>query len=104
MFRLILAAILLAVACQSPAASPKPISLHAGDSGQLELAGGRYQVTWSAAGCTYLDLRWTPATGPSTVIPAPLPAGSATVTLPAGAGYLNRSADCDYSLTLQPAA
>lgn len=95
------------VGCQaapSTAPAPSSVTLHAGDNGRLELAAGRYRVTWSAAGCTYLSLEWAPASGAIVPVPSPaLPAGSATLELAAGSGYVNRSSDCDAEVTFSPA-
>lgn len=101
--RLIVLIALVLGSCSAPAASPSAFSVHAGDAGQFTLAAGRYRVAWSAPACTYLDVRWSPSAGDELVIPVTLPAGDVVVTLPAGSGYLNRAADCDYSIDVTPA-
>lgn len=76
----------------------------------MSLPPGKYRVTWNAPDCTYLDVRWSPATGSETVIvrlgfdgtSAMTSSGSVAVDL-GGDGYLNRTADCDYGLELDPA-
>jgi len=100
------------VGCSAPAPAPTSLTFISGAPGAATLAGGSYRVAWSAPGCTYLDVRWSPADGPETVIertgfdgPAVgLPDGSSTVQLAAGAGYVNRSADCEATVTVTPAA
>lgn len=105
---LILAAVLAGCAAAAPAAQ-SPRTFTPGSSGQADLAAGSYRVSWTAQGCTYLDLRWAPAAGAEVIIVragpdgSPIsPAGTANVALPAGPGFLNRSADCDYVVTLGP--
>lgn len=96
-----IALVVAVAACGSPAPS---FHLAAGDPGLFTLTAGRYRVAWTAEGCTYLELEWAPTSGAAaTRIPTTLPAGSTVVELPAGPGYLNRTADCDYRLDVTPA-
>ncbi len=90
----VLALVMLA-GCSAPAATPATLVLHSGDPGRLTLHG-RYAVNIDAPGCTYSTVDWTTDAG-RTVI-----AAGSTVELE-GTGYLNRTADCELTVTLRPA-
>ncbi len=88
--------------------SPGQIVIHSGDPSLVNYQGGSYRFTWKLAPCTQpFELYVAPTTQgvPNTVL---VPAGSApadgslTVTLPAGAAYLN-SSGCDYTVTIERA-
>jgi hypothetical protein len=100
--------VLLLAACNAPV--PPSFSLGAGDPGRFELVAGRYRIAWTMGSCTMLRLWWVPATGEAeTVTEIPIPmepgaTGSAVLELPAGPGYLDRTADCDdYRVSVGPA-
>jgi hypothetical protein len=99
--------VLAVAACASPAASP--ITLHAGDDGRVELAGGQYRVSWQQ-NCNYFTVEIAPTDRTTSPIEIPVDnatTGEVTVVLPAGSAYVNRGGVCadsgGYSVTLTPA-
>jgi hypothetical protein len=87
----------------TPGASATQLVFHAGDSGAVEFGGGDYIVSWEAPGCSFLTLDATVGDDIVVEVPTTLPSGEATVTILAGSGYLNRAADCEYTVALRQA-
>jgi hypothetical protein len=110
--RLILVAT-LAAACSSSPAAPSALTFHDGDSTLTNLPAGRYAFSWTATGCTFLEISWAPTTGPATIVvrtgfdgaadPALLPKGSATVAIAGGSAYINHGGNCPNEIRVQPA-
>ena len=77
------------------------VTLKAGDNDGTDLKGGRYRVAWIAEGCTSFDIECAPASGDVTCLDPALPSGETFVDLPAGKGFLNRVADCEYTVRFE---
>lgn len=79
------------------------VTLKAGDRGGANLEGGRYRVAWYAPACSTLEIEWGRPLGTVIAMTISLPSGEIVVDLPAGPGFLNRVADCDYTVRFEAA-
>jgi hypothetical protein len=80
------------------------VTIKEGDSGTVDLQGGRYRIAWYAKGCTRLGLQIAAKTGGTTSVDVRLPSGEAFVDLPAGIFAVNRVGDCDYTVRFEDAS
>jgi hypothetical protein len=80
------------------------VTIKEGDSGTVDLQGGRYRIAWYAPGCTRLGLQIAAKNGDTTSVDVRLPSGEAFVDLPAGVFAVNRVGDCDYTVRFEDAS
>jgi hypothetical protein len=79
------------------------MTIKPGDSGEANLDQGDYRIAWYAPGCASLSIEWQPGNSGSTRIVPRLPSGDIVVALPAGVGFLKRTANCqsDYIIRFE---
>lgn len=80
------------------------VTIKTGDSGTVDLQGGRYRIAWYAPGCKMLGLQLAAKTGGTTSVDVRLPSGDAVLDLPAGIFVVNRVGDCDYTVRFEDAS